>query len=639
MQVGDKIGPYEIIRELGRGGMGVVFLAHDTQLEREVAIKVIPDAMAHDEERSLRFEREAKLLASLNHTNIAQIYGIEVSNNKKTLVLEYVEGETLAARLKRGPLDVDETLNVARQIAEALEVAHERGVIHRDLKPGNVMIRSDGVVKVLDFGLARAISDETGSNLPCESPTITAGYTRPGIVLGTAAYMSPEQARGKPMDKRTDIWSFGVVLLECLTAQTPFRGETISDSIGAILHKQPDWTLLPSDTPPTIHLLLRRCLTKDATKRLRDIGDARIEIENAIADPTSSSLGLAVSALTRESSKRGSSVTRSLAVTATLLIVAVLSFVFGRQLTDKPSTVVRKYEISLHDEDSWNAGQPSISPDGTMVAYVDQEKIWIRYLNSWDAREVEESHRGVIPFWSPDNQWLGFGRQDELVKVHATGGRPVVITKAPGVFSLVGSGAWSDTGKIFYSTGDTGILTVSADGGVSKVYVANDHPDDDDFHEMALLPDGKTVIFSVHSRSRPWYLGLYDGHERKEILAFNDHHITMPVYSPTGHLLFQRMSDETSLWAIPFSTDRLEVTGSPFQLSPNNGDPTISQNGTLVMTMGIGAYFGGELVKVKLNSNEIEPFANPGGVFFGHAISPDRKSIAVSGFDLNAVDV
>ncbi|MCH7995586.1 MAG: serine/threonine protein kinase [Planctomycetes bacterium] len=275
--------------------MGVVYLARDTKLDRDVALKVLPETLAGDTERIARFRREAKVLASLNHPNIGAIYGFEESDGKCCLVLEYVEGETLAARLKRGPLPTDEALDVARQLAEAFEAAHEKGVIHRDLKPGNVMLRPDGTVKVLDFGLAKAMAD--GSDMSeadrANSPTITANFTRPGVVLGTAAYMSPEQARGKPLDKRTDIWSFGVVLFESLTGKRPFEGDTVSDLVARILEREPDWSELPSETPPTIQLLLRRCLAKDRKQRLHDISDARIELEEAIADPTSASLGLA----------------------------------------------------------------------------------------------------------------------------------------------------------------------------------------------------------------------------------------------------------------------------------------------------------------------------------------------------------
>ena len=289
LAIGAHLGPYEILSPLGAGGMGEVYRAKDTRLDRDVAIKVIPEAMTRDADRMARFEREAKVLASLNHPNIGAIHGFESAEARKFLVLEYVEGQTLAQRLKTGALPVDEALAVGKQMADALEAAHEKGIIHRDLKPGNVMIRHDGAVKVLDFGLARAMTDESSSlaAMP-DSPTVTsparmASPTIPGVILGTAGYMSPEQARGKAVDKRSDILSFGCVLYECLTGTMVFGGETTSDAIAAILEREPDWSRLPARTPVRVRELLKHCLEKDQRRRLRDIGDARIELEQSIA--------------------------------------------------------------------------------------------------------------------------------------------------------------------------------------------------------------------------------------------------------------------------------------------------------------------------------------------------------------------
>ena len=480
--------------------------------------------------------------------------------------------------------------------------------------------------------------DESTAAAPADSPTITANYTKPGVVLGTAAYMSPEQARGRALDKRTDIWSLGIILFECLTGQGLFQGETVSDSMGAILHKDADWSLLPPGTPPTIQLLLRRCLTKDRKRRLHDIADARAELENAIADPSSSSLGLAPSALTPDGTHHRPSFSRALLV-LTAILASVLGGLVGRQFMPQTASNVRKYEIPLHDHGTWNVGQPAVSPDGTMVAYVDQDRIWIRHLDSWDARQVEESERGVIPFWSPDSRWLAFGRGKDLVKVPTTGGRPTVITQAPSVFQIVAGGAWSDDGRIFFSTGDSGIFVVSAEGGVAEMYVAADLPDDDDFHELTLMPDGKTVVFTVHSRGQPWYLASFDGEKRKMAYSFGEHYASTPAYSPTGHLLAQRFGDACSTWAIPFDAERLEVTGEPFLVADGDGDPTVSDTGTLVLTRSIASYFGGELVKIDLASNEVQPFTGLGGVHYDHALSPDKTSLAVSGFGMNARDI
>lgn len=273
------------------------------------------------------------------------------------------------------------------------------------------------------------------------------------------------------------------------------------------------------------------------------------------------------------------------------------------------------------------------------MAFVDQDRIWIRHLDSWDARAVEESQRGVIPFWSPDSRWLAFGRGKKLLKVPATGGRPVLITEADGAFSMVAGGAWSIDGQIFFSTADSGIFVVSAEGGVPEMYVAPDLPDDDDFHELALLPDGKTVIFVVHSRAKPWYLASFDGKQRKFVYSFGEQYAVTLAYSPTGHLLTQRFANASSTWAIPFDPERVEVIGAPFLIADGDGDPTVSNTGTLVLTRSIATYFGGELVKLDLASNEVQPFGTLDGVHHDHALSPDGKSLAVSGFDMIARDI
>ena len=309
MSESSKIAHYRVTAKLGQGGMGAVYRATDTKLDREVAIKVLPDILARDEERLARFDREAKALAVLHHPNIASIFGIEQMGDTKALILELVEGEDLSARLKRGPLAMEEALEVCKQIAEALEAAHEKGIIHRDLKPGNIKLMADGKVKVLDFGLAKTLTADTAS-ADADSPTITGDYTLPGTLLGTAGYMSPEQARGKAVDKRSDIWSFGVVLYECLTGKRLFSGETVTDSIGALLHKEIEWGQLPPSTPPTIQLLLRKCLARDRKRRLQDIGDARIDLEAAATDPTSSLIRLAEGTLSERKPERRMSTAR-----------------------------------------------------------------------------------------------------------------------------------------------------------------------------------------------------------------------------------------------------------------------------------------------------------------------------------------
>ncbi|MCH8219633.1 MAG: serine/threonine protein kinase, partial [Planctomycetes bacterium] len=344
--INTTIAHYKITAKIGKGGMGEVYRATDTKLDREVAIKVLPESFAGDRDRVARFKREAKVLARLNHTNIAVIHGIEQSTEIYALVMELVEGETLGERLKREPMTVEEALDCCKQIAEALEAAHEKGIIHRDLKPENIKITSDGHVKVLDFGLAKVVVDPSDSDKQAESPTITHMTTVPGELLGTAPYMSPEQARAKPVDKRSDIWSFGCVLFECLTGKRMFGGEDVTETLASIIKGEPEWTLLPEDTPPTIHLLLRKCLNKDRKRRLQYIADARVDLEQALGDPTSSIIRLSDRVLQETAKPTGSR--RMLAIGAMLgaLVAGVLTWSLKPDPPSQPSPI-RRLNVDL----------------------------------------------------------------------------------------------------------------------------------------------------------------------------------------------------------------------------------------------------------------------------------------------------
>jgi serine/threonine protein kinase len=453
---GTRLGAYEILASLGAGGMGEVYRALDTKLEREVAIKILPDEVASDPERRARFEREARVLAALNHPNIAQIYGIE----ERALVMELVEGETLASHIKQGPLPVETALDYARQIADALEAAHEKGIIHRDLKPANIMVTPAGVVKVLDFGLARAADSSTASGDPAKSPTLTISPTRAGMIMGTAAYMSPEQARGKTVDRRADIWAFGAVLYEMLTGRQTFTGETITDVLASVVKEQP-----PLDRLPTrVRVIVGRCLQKDPRQRWQAIGDVRFEIEALLADPGG------VSDVSRTAPRPLWK--RAIPV----LVAAILSAAIGGviALNFKPSAPpsVSRFTVVLDEGQIFtNSGRPvvAISPDGTQMVYVANRRLYLRPMGQLEAKAIPGSDepRGVTsPVFSPDGRSIAFFDNAELVlkRIAVTGGAAVTICQARNPWGM----SWDSTG-IIYGEGSQGILRVSPNGGNPEV--------------------------------------------------------------------------------------------------------------------------------------------------------------------------
>jgi serine/threonine-protein kinase len=466
------IGPFQIERELGRGGMGEVFLARDTRLDRQVAIKALPAHLTQDPDRLARFQREAKVLASLNHPSIGAIYGLEEARGNQYLILEFVEGETLADRLAKGPIPVDEALPLAKQIAEALEAAHEKGIIHRDLKPGNVMVTDDGIVKVLDFGLARTAdgAPSTTSASP-NSPTITSpaqfahSPTIPGVIMGTAGYMSPEQARGKPVDKRSDIFSFGCVLYEMLTGIMPFRGETVADAIGATLHKDSDLNLLPSRTPPRVRELLTSCLEKERKQRLNDIGDARLVLDRAIAG--------------REwvnASAPATSTPRAwLVASATLFLIASAGWVWVALRPAPAATPSPTLELSIPMPKGHEiVGSIAISRDGERVAFTAENEageslLVIRSLSRSEFIAVPGSREAVHPAFTPDGRSVLFSSPEGLCRAPVDGGSPTLIVQSPSMMSS----CVMDDGSIVYSTGLESPLWRIPAGGGSPVALTN----------------------------------------------------------------------------------------------------------------------------------------------------------------------
>ena len=444
LEVGSRLGHYHVTALIGEGGMGQVYQATDTKLNRQVALKILPEAFASDPDRLARFQREAQVLASLNHPGIAAIYGLEESGDTRALVLELVEGPTLADRISKGPIPLDEALPIAKQIAEALEAAHEAGVIHRDLKPANIKVRDDGTVKVLDFGLAKAL-DTTPQGDPSQSPTLTAAATQMGVIMGTAAYMSPEQARGKTVDKRADIWSFGVVLYEMLTGQRAFAGEDVSLTLSAVLQREPEWDASPTELPPTLVTYLRRCLQKDPRDRVRDIGDVRLAMAGAFD---------AVAAA-RTVDEEGGAWSRRV-VAATLLSAltgATLSALIVWNLRPaQDAGQVSRFSMLLSPGDRLgdiNQTLVDISPDGSVVVYVANDQLHLRSTNTRRSTPILGSEGAHAPFFSPDGRWVGFFQDGRLKKLSLPGQKIVTVAN----LDSRGGATWGADDTIVFQPG------------------------------------------------------------------------------------------------------------------------------------------------------------------------------------------
>jgi len=630
--LGSKLGSYTVTAPLGAGGMGEVYQASDSRLGRDVAIKVLPDAFTKDPERLARFEREARLLASLNHPNIGAIHGLEEHDGIRFLVLELVPGQTVAERISGGPLDVDEGLQIARQIAEALEAAHDKGIIHRDLKPANVKVTGEDKVKVLDFGLAKALAPEESSPAVSKSPTLTAGTIQSGVILGTAAYMSPEQARGKPLDRRTDIWSFGCVLYEILTGKRAFTGETVSDTAAAILHFDPDWKALPEGTPAAIHTLLRRCLQKDRNQRLRDIGDARIEIEEALKSP-----GLPYSPSATPSKTRKHERVAWAALCAIFLLAAVaFAFLYWRR------TPVEERVISLQvapPEKITYSGSASISPDGRLLLFratsEGKTSLWVRPLDSYSARPLLGTENASFPFWSPDSRSIGFFAASRLLKVDVSGGPPQLLCEA-GIFG----GAWNREGVIIFVTTTGELSRVAASGGEPAPVTTLDKARQELWHRWPVfLPDSRHFLYvSASGRGRDLYVGSLDSKQTTRLISLD----SSALYAPPGYLLFMR---EGSLLAQGFDAEKLQITGDPVPVAEQveyvpagYGTFSVSHNGILLYRSG-GTRLRNRLVWLDRGGKELSTVSVPGN-YLDVSLSPDEKRAAIGrNDDLGGEDV
>ncbi len=581
IEAGQQLLHYRLIEKIGEGGMGVVWKAVDSTLDREVAIKILPDGFAANPERLSRFEREAKLLASLNHPNIAGIYGIhKASDSGPFLAMEMVEGEDLAERLNRGALPTDEALRIALEIARAFEAAHESGVIHRDLKPANVRLTPEGQVKVLDFGLAKALSPEAsgpGGN-PSISPTLTSTGTVAGMILGTAAYMSPEQAKGKRVDRRADIWSFGVVLFELLSGRMLFAGETISETLAAVILKEIDLEGLPADVSPAIRVLLERCLRRDPTARLRDIGDARIAIEEVLDGRVPELAPRGEAAPSVAGSRKGE---RLVWLTVVALLVAI-----GMWSWLTPSETNRSDEdwrLSIARTRDANGEFFAISPDGSTLAYSGEAGVYLRPLNQLDPVLIKDTEYGYWPFWSPDSRHLGFIQDGKLKRVAVATGQIEFIAEMPNPRA---PGSWLADGQILFQARYKGaLLSVSADGSSPPVPVTNqdDRLGGDAGHRWAApLPDGKRFVFVEHdyfTLTSAIRVGSFDSPDSRVILPARPVNIGF-LSVCDGYLLYK--SDD-ALLAHPFDAERAEFTGDPRRLldGARVASAVVSKNGVL----------------------------------------------------------
>ncbi len=652
--IGSRLGPYEILSLIGAGGMGEVYRARDPKLSRDVAIKVLPEAFAGDAARMARFQREAKVLASLDHPNIATIHGLEESGGTCALVMQLVEGATLADRIKQGPIPVDEAVRIARQIADALEYAHERGIIHRDLKPANLKVTNDDAVKVLDFGLAKALEGDPASIDISTSPTISRMATQAGVLLGTAAYMSPEQAKAKPVDRRADIWAFGCVLYEMLTGKQAFTGEVVTDTLAAMIMKDPDLSQLPAATPMRVRVLLQRCLQKDPKQRLRDIGDARISLDDVLSGAPGPAPAISAVPPVKPWPLW---LTLGLAV---LFFVAfsALAFLRFREKQRAPVEIMR-FEIPLPEKLTVADADPfALSPDARQLAFGAAGsdgvfRLWIRSLDSLEVRPLygSESFRSPsnpVFFWSPDGRYIAFFAGGKLKRFEVLSGEVDDLCDPSGA-PFVGS--WRD-GVIIFAQHSAGIMRVSAVGGVPSPLATIDSSRKETAHDFpSLLPDGRHFIYlrlSGVPENKGAYVGWLDAkpedQNRKRLLAADDFPViyVAPPDSMQGQLLFVKNG---RLLAQPFNVRRLELVGEPATVADRLGKPgvgygvfSVSENGVLVYGALPLRRDDSQLTIFDRQGKILGTVDEPGPHYFV-AFSPDGKRVVADRTNLQSSNV
>jgi serine/threonine protein kinase len=642
LAAGTRLGSYEILAPLGAGGMGEVYRAKDTKLNRDVAIKVLPESFALDADRVARFTREAQVLASLNHPNIAAIYGIETpstgSGPANALVMELVDGEDLSAIIARGPIALADALPIAKQIADALEAAHEQGIVHRDLKPQNIKARPDGTVKVLDFGLAKAMDPVGASGADAmNSPTMTGRMTQMGIILGTAAYMAPEQAKGKAVDRRADIWAFGVVLHEMLTGAHMFLSETIPETLAHVMTRETDLGALPATTPLRIRDLISRCLEKDPKKRLRDIGEARLILDNPASLAASPSPSSPPTSSTVQMPLWRRVAPWSFAVLSALMALLVwapcrtpIKSVPVSFLIDAPETAVFTTGAMGRD-----GTVPVISPDGLLLAFIatnttGDRMLWVRPMTSVTARPLAGTEGAGWPFWSPDSRTIAYSAQSKLMKIAATGG-PATTVCALGPSISARGGTWSRDGVLVFNNGPSPLYRVSAGGGTAVPIGSRPG------QFPAFLPDGQHLLFA--STGGVWVTSL--AADDPKLIVAADTGALFDAHS--GNILFGRQG---TLWAQAFDPKTLALSGEPFPVAerlesavvPGIIAFSLSENGTLAYGIGSQPSDDFELAWVDRQGKQTGT-AGPIGQYRGIDLSPDGDEIAAHRHEANGGDI
>lgn len=635
LEPGARLGSYTIVAAIGAGGMGEVYRAKDTTLNRDVAIKVLPALFADDPERLARFTREAQTLAALNHPNIATIYGIE----ERGIVMELVEGDDLSHRIAQGAMPVDAALAIARQIIDALEAAHDLGIVHRDLKPANVKVRDDGTVKVLDFGLARTQDSGAGTQDVANSPTLTARATQMGMILGTAAYMSPEQARGRAVDKRTDVWAFGCVLYEMLTGAKTFNGEDVTEIIAAVVKSEPDWSALPATVPAHVRTIVTRCLVKDRKARIPDLSVVRYMLDGTIP-----AAGPPVPAPPQRSTRMWQ------AATALFVLAAIAAGAAWYRATAITATVA-KFVIAAPENLVFTAGSrpgatvPAISPDGRTVAFTAQDAsgkrlLWVRPVDSLTAQPLAGTEGASYPFWSPDSRAIGYAITGKLMRVAATGGPSTTLCALnPGIISR--GGAWSRDGVIVFNNGPAALYRVPASGGDATVM--GKLPEGETGRQFpAFLPDGRHFLYHAGGSEEKGgvYVGSLDTGDTTRVLSAS----TGAVFDQrTGHLLFVRQG---TLLAQVFDPTTFAVTGDPFPVAERVESATVpglvafsvSDTGALAYGIGEAAGAGFQLTWVD-RTGKILGTIGPEAQYRGVSVSPDGSQVAAHRHDGEGGDI